>query len=103
MIEGENGNWSAPENGERVDILSSQIDPFSLFRQEEIRDFINVEQKYVDAKDPDMAASMAESDFNSNPASIQAEFRAKLLTKTLSGVRLTKTELTARATRMKIC
>ena len=78
MIEGENGNWSAPEEGERVDILSSQIDPFSLFRQEEIRDFINVEQKYVDEKDPDMAVLRAESDFNSNPESVQAEFRVKL-------------------------
>ena len=78
MIEGENGNWSAPEEGELVDILSSQIDPFSLFRQEEIRDFINVEQKYVDEKDPDMAVLRAESDFNSNPESVQAEFRVKL-------------------------
>ena len=78
MIEGENGNWSAPEEGERVDILSSQIDPFSLFRQEEIRDFINVEQKYVDEKDPDLAVLRAESDFNSNPESVQAEFRVKL-------------------------
>lgn len=78
MIEGENGNWSAPEEGERVDILSSQIDPFSLFRQEEIRDFINVEQKYVDEKDSDMAVLRAESDFNSNPESVQAEFRVRL-------------------------
>ena len=78
MTEGDNGNWSAPEDGERVDILSSQIDPFSLFRQEEIRDFINVEQKYVDASSAEMADKQAESDFNSNPASVQAEFRAKL-------------------------
>ena len=78
MTEGDNGNWSAPEDGERVDILSSQIDPFSLFRQEEIRDFINVEQKYVDVSSAEMAEKQAESDFNSNPASVQAEFRAKL-------------------------
>ena len=78
MVEGENGMWSAPEEGEQVDILSYQIDPFSLFRQEEIRDFINVEQKYVDEKDPDLAVLRAESDFNSNPESVQAEFRVKL-------------------------
>jgi hypothetical protein len=78
MVEGENGMWSAPEEGEQVDILSYQIDPFSLFRQEQIRDFINVEQKYVDEKDPDMAVLRAESDFNSNPESVQAEFRVKL-------------------------
>ena len=78
MVEGENGMWSAPEEGEQVDILSYQIDPSSLFRQEQIRDFINVEQKYVDEKDPDMAVLRAESDFNSNPESVQAEFRVKL-------------------------
>ncbi len=78
MVEGENGNWSAPEEGKQVDILSYQIDPFSLFRQEQIRDFINVEQKYVDEKDPDIAVLRAESDFNSNPESVQAEFRVKL-------------------------
>jgi flagellum-specific peptidoglycan hydrolase FlgJ len=78
LSEGENGMWGVAEGAEQVDILSAQIDPDSLFRQEEIRDFINVEQKYVDASSPEMAEKQAESDFNSNPASIQAEFRAKL-------------------------
>lgn len=78
LSEGDNGMWDVSEGAEQVDILSAQIDPDSLFRQEEIRDFINVEQKYVDASSPEMAEKQAESDFNSNPASIQAEFRAKL-------------------------
>lgn len=78
LSEGDNGMWDVSEGAQQVDILSAQIDPDSLFRQEEIRDFINVEQKYVDASSPEMAEKQAESDFNSNPASIQAEFRAKL-------------------------
>jgi len=78
LSEGANGMWGVSEGAEQVDILSAQIDPDALFRQEEIRDFINVEQKYVDASSAEMAEKQAESDFNSNPASIQAEFRAKL-------------------------
>ena len=78
LSEGDNGMWGAAEGAEQVDILSAQIDPDALFRQEEIRDFINVEQKYVDASSAEMAEKQAESDFNSNPASVQAEFRAKL-------------------------
>tara|TARA_B100002019_G_scaffold70157_1_gene60389 strand:+ start:17076 stop:19772 length:2697 start_codon:yes stop_codon:yes gene_type:complete len=78
LSEGDNGMWGAAEGAEQVDILSAQIDPDALFRQEEIRDFINVEQKYVEASSAEMAEKQAESDFNSNPASVQAEFRAKL-------------------------
>ena len=78
LSEGENGMWDVAEGAEQVDVLSAQIDPDSLFRQEEIRDFINVEQKYVEASSAEMAEKQAESDFNSNPASVQAEFRAKL-------------------------
>lgn len=78
LSEGENGMWGVAEGAGQVDILSAQIDPNALFRQEEIRDYINVEQKYVDASSADMAEKQAESDFNSNPASVQAEFRAKL-------------------------
>ena len=78
LSEGENGMWGVAEGAEQVDILSAQIDPDALFRQEEIRDFINVEQKYVEASSAEMAEKQAESDFNSNPASVQAEFRAKL-------------------------
>lgn len=78
LSEGDNGMWGVAEGAEQVDILSAQIDPDALFRQEEIRDFINVEQKYVEASSAEMAEKQAESDFNSNPASVQAEFRAKL-------------------------
>ena len=72
------GAFMFDEESDKVDILSQEADGSFVFRTPLVKDLYNVDQKYVDATSAEMAGNLADSDWDSNPRSVQLEYREKL-------------------------
>jgi len=73
-----NGAFMFNDESDKVDVLSREADGSFVFRTPLIKDLYNVDQKYVDATSAEMAGKKADSDWDSNPRSVQLEYREKL-------------------------
>jgi len=73
-----NGAFIFNEESEKVDVLSQEADGSFVFRTPLVKDLYNVDQKYIDATSAEMAGKKADSDWDSNPRSVQLEYREKL-------------------------
>ena len=72
------GAFMFDEESDKVDVLSQEADGSFVFRTPLVKDLYNVDQKYVDATSAEMAGKKADSDWDSNPRSVQLEYREKL-------------------------
>ena len=72
------GAFMFNEESQKVDVLSREADGSFVFRTPLVKDLYNVDQKYVDATSAEMAGKKANSDWDSNPRSVQLEYREKL-------------------------